>query len=85
MCTFCCRLIQDLEDINHDEYMKSICNDETLKKLPSGKVGNMFLLSKDDRFIIKILRKSEIKVLLLMLLNMLSHFVLGDLICVFLM
>lgn len=42
--------------------MKSICNDETLRKLSSGKVGNMFLLSKDDRFLIKILRKSEIKV-----------------------
>jgi len=42
--------------------MKSICNDETLRKLSSSKVGNMFLLSKDDRFLIKILRKSEIKV-----------------------
>lgn len=57
-----CRLVQELEDINHAEYLKSVCNDETLRKLSTGKVGNMFLLCKDDRFLIKILRKSEIKV-----------------------
>ncbi|XP_010457124.1 PREDICTED: phosphatidylinositol 4-phosphate 5-kinase 10 [Camelina sativa] len=67
------RLIQELEDINHDEYMTSICNDETLRKLSTGKVGNMFLLSKDDRFLIKILRKSEIKVILEMLPGYFRH------------
>ncbi|AEE27290.1 Phosphatidylinositol-4-phosphate 5-kinase core [Arabidopsis suecica] len=67
------RLIQELEDINHDEYMKSICNDETLRKLSTSKVGNMFLLSKDDRFLIKILRKSEIKVILEMLPGYFRH------------
>lgn len=61
---FCpsCRLIQELEDIDHDNYMHSICNDETLNKLSSGKIGNVFLVSNDDRFLVKILRKSEIKV-----------------------
>ncbi|KAG2334971.1 hypothetical protein Bca52824_006151 [Brassica carinata] len=58
-------LVQELEDINHAEYMKSICNDETLRKLSSGKVGHMFLLSKDDRFLIKILRKSKSRTTLL--------------------
>ncbi|KAF8086652.1 hypothetical protein N665_0615s0002 [Sinapis alba] len=66
-------LVQELEDINHAEYMKSICNDETLRKLSSGKVGHMFLLSKDDRFLIKILRKSEIKVILEMLPGYYRH------------
>ncbi|XP_010556576.1 PREDICTED: phosphatidylinositol 4-phosphate 5-kinase 10-like isoform X2 [Tarenaya hassleriana] len=67
------RLLQQLEDIENDEYMRSICNDETLRKLSSGKVGKVFLLSKDDRFIIKILRKSEIKVILEMLPNYYRH------------
>uniref|UniRef100_A0A0D3AZ66 1-phosphatidylinositol-4-phosphate 5-kinase n=1 Tax=Brassica oleracea var. oleracea TaxID=109376 RepID=A0A0D3AZ66_BRAOL len=67
------KLVQELEDINHAEYMKSICNDETLRKLSSGKVGHMFLLSKDDRFLIKILRKSEIKVILEMLPGYYRH------------
>ncbi|KAG5381421.1 hypothetical protein IGI04_032891 [Brassica rapa subsp. trilocularis] len=58
------RLIQELEDIDHDDYMHSICNDKTLNKLSSGKIGNVFLVSNDDRFLIKILRKSEIKVIL---------------------
>lgn len=81
-----CRRIQQLEDINHDEYMKSICNDETLRKLSQGKVGNMFLLSKDDRFLIKILRKSEIKVLYICLYDiLLSRFLPGRLISVSLM
>ncbi|CAN6804742.1 unnamed protein product [Brassica oleracea] len=67
------KLVQELEDINHAEYMKSICNDETLRKLSSGKVGHMCLLSKDDRFLIKILRKSEIKVILEMLPGYYRH------------
>ncbi|CAN8310880.1 unnamed protein product [Cochlearia groenlandica] len=70
---FAFRLVQGLEDINHDEYMKSVCNDETLRKLSSGKVGTMFLLSKDDRFLIKILKKSEIKVILEMLPGYYRH------------
>ncbi|KAF2555568.1 hypothetical protein F2Q68_00012688 [Brassica cretica] len=67
------RLVQELEDINHAEYLKSVCNDETLRKLSTGKVGNMFLLCKDDRFLIKILRKSEIKVILEMLPGYYQH------------
>ncbi|XP_024009901.1 putative phosphatidylinositol 4-phosphate 5-kinase 11 [Eutrema salsugineum] len=67
------RLIQELEDIDHDDYMHSICNDETLKKLSCGKIGNVFHISTDDRFLIKILRKSEIKVILDMLPGYYRH------------
>ncbi|KAJ4876698.1 putative phosphatidylinositol 4-phosphate 5-kinase 11 [Raphanus sativus] len=58
------RLIKELEDIDRDDYMYSICNDKTLNKLSTGKIGNVFLISTDDRFLIKIIRKSEIKVIL---------------------
>nr|AAB61030.1 similar to phosphatidylinositol-4-phosphate -kinase type II [Arabidopsis thaliana] len=54
-------LIQELEGIDHDDYLLSICTDETLKKISSGKIGNVFHISNDNRFLIKILRKSEIK------------------------
>ncbi|XP_018453905.1 putative phosphatidylinositol 4-phosphate 5-kinase 11 [Raphanus sativus] len=67
------RLIKELEDIDHDDYMHSICNDETLNKLSSGKIGNVFHVSNDDRFLIKILRKSEIKVILEMLPGYYRH------------
>lgn len=69
------RLIQELEDIDHDDYMHSICNDETLNKLSSGKIGNVFHITNDDRFLIKILRKSEIKVHSLFLLICILFFV----------
>lgn len=42
----------------------SICGNDTLRELSSsGKSGSVFFLSQDDRFMIKTLRKSEVKVL----------------------
>ncbi|EOA22580.1 hypothetical protein CARUB_v10003246mg [Capsella rubella] len=67
------RLIQELEGIDHDDYMHSICTDETLEKLSSGKVGKLFHISNENRFLIKILRKSEIKVTLEMLPGYYRH------------
>lgn len=50
------------------EYMMSICGDSGLRDLSSpGKSGCIFYLSKDDRFVIKTLTKSELKVCTLML------------------
>lgn len=50
------------------DYMMSICGNDTLRELSSpGKSGSVFFLSQDDRFMIKTLRKSEVKVLLRML------------------
>lgn len=46
------------------EYMMSICGDDGLRELSSpGKSGSLFYLSHDDRFVIKTLRRSELKVL----------------------
>ena len=46
----------------------SICGDCGLRDISSpGKSGSIFFLSQDDRFVIKTLKKSELKVLLNML------------------
>ena len=45
------------------EYMMSICGDSGLRDISSpGKSGNIFFLSQDDRFMIKTLKKYELKV-----------------------
>ncbi|XP_022769727.1 phosphatidylinositol 4-phosphate 5-kinase 10-like [Durio zibethinus] len=68
------RLIQELENIDNDNYMKLVCSDETIRKVSSTlRLGNMFFLSKDNRFAIKTLRKSEVKVLIQMLPSYYSH------------
>ncbi|KAE8727541.1 Galactose oxidase/kelch repeat superfamily protein isoform 1 [Hibiscus syriacus] len=68
------RLIQELENINHECYMISICSDETLRKVTSSlKPGNFFILSTDNRFVVKTLRKSEVRVLLEMLQAYYNH------------
>lgn len=49
--------------LNAADYMMSICGDDGLREICSpGKSGSMFYLSHDDRFVIKTLRKSELKV-----------------------
>ncbi|KAL1157344.1 hypothetical protein V6Z11_A08G149400 [Gossypium hirsutum] len=54
--------------------MMLICSDETLRKVSSSvRAGNMFLLSKDNRFVIRTLRKSEVRVLLEMLPDYYNH------------
>lgn len=45
------------------EYMMSICGDSGLKDITSpGKSGSIFFISHDDKFVIKTLKKSELKV-----------------------
>ena len=49
--------------IDAADYMMSICGNDALRELSSpGKSGSVFFLSQDDRFMIKTLRKSEVKV-----------------------
>lgn len=49
--------------IDAADYMMSICGDDSLKELSSpGKSGSIFYLSQDERFVIKTLRKAELKV-----------------------
>lgn len=58
------RNLRELFKIDAADYMMSICGNDALRELSSpGKSGSVFFLSQDDRFMIKTLRKSEVKVL----------------------
>ncbi|KAH9295550.1 hypothetical protein KI387_039138, partial [Taxus chinensis] len=55
-------------------YMLSICGNDALRELSSPwKSGSVFNLSHDDCFIVKMMKKSEVKVLLEMLPNYYKH------------
>ncbi|XP_044498325.1 phosphatidylinositol 4-phosphate 5-kinase 9-like [Mangifera indica] len=67
-CPMVFRNLREMFKINAADYMMSICGNDALRELSSpGKSGSVFFLSQDDRFMIKTLRKSEVKVLLRML------------------
>ncbi|KAE8679547.1 Galactose oxidase/kelch repeat superfamily protein isoform 1 [Hibiscus syriacus] len=68
------RLLQEFDNINNECYMMSICSDEILGKVTSSlRPGNLFLLSTDNRFVVKTLRKSEVRVLIEMLPDYYNH------------
>ncbi|XP_073140062.1 phosphatidylinositol 4-phosphate 5-kinase 9-like [Henckelia pumila] len=73
-CPMVFRNLREMFEIDAADYMMSICGNDALRELSSpGKSGSVFFLSQDDRFMIKTLRKSEVKVLLRMLPNYYRH------------
>ncbi|KAK7245061.1 hypothetical protein RIF29_39892 [Crotalaria pallida] len=67
-CPMVFRNLRDMFKIDPADYMMSICGNDALRELSSpGKSGSVFFLSQDDRFMIKTLRRTEVKVLLRML------------------
>lgn len=57
------RNLREMFKLDAADYMMSICGDDGLRELPSpGKSGSIFYLSHDDRFVIKTLKTSELKV-----------------------
>ncbi|XP_038692317.1 phosphatidylinositol 4-phosphate 5-kinase 9-like [Tripterygium wilfordii] len=67
-CPMVFRNLREMFKIDAADYMMSICGNDALRELSSpGKSGSVFFLSQDDRFMIKTLRKSEVKILLEML------------------
>ncbi|KAK4846286.1 hypothetical protein QYF36_015431 [Acer negundo] len=73
-CPMVFRNLREMFKLDAAEYMMSICGDDGLRELSSpGKSGSIFYLSHDDRFVIKTLKKSELKVLLKMLPKYYSH------------
>lgn len=68
------RKLQELQNIDYEDYMLSVCDLETLTEVSSpGKAIGMLYLTKDEQFVIKTIRKSEVKVLLEILPNYYRH------------
>ncbi|KAL8168346.1 hypothetical protein V2J09_009845 [Rumex salicifolius] len=73
-CPMVFRNLRELFKLDAADYMMSICGDDGLRELSSsGKSGCIFYLSHDDKFVIKTLRKDEVKVLLKMLPGYYEH------------
>ncbi|XP_048335534.2 phosphatidylinositol 4-phosphate 5-kinase 10 isoform X1 [Ziziphus jujuba] len=68
------RILQ-LGDVDSADYIPTVCCDETLNLIfqSRGKSGSLLFLSKDLRFVIKTVRKSELKVCLDFLPNYYRH------------
>lgn len=51
--------------------MLAICGNDALRELSSpGKSGSFFYLTQDDRFMIKTVKKSEVKVVFLVIIDL---------------
>ncbi|KAL9405402.1 hypothetical protein Peur_002374 [Populus x canadensis] len=73
-CPMVFRNLREMFKLDAADYMMSICGDDGLRELSSpGKSGSIFYLSHDDRFVIKTLKKFELKTLLQMLPNYYIH------------
>nr|GEY95765.1 phosphatidylinositol 4-phosphate 5-kinase 8-like isoform X1 [Tanacetum cinerariifolium] len=63
-CPMVFRNLREMFKLDAADYMMSICGDDGLRELSSpGKSGSLFYLSHDDRFVIKTLRTTELKML----------------------
>ncbi|XP_074306758.1 phosphatidylinositol 4-phosphate 5-kinase 4-like [Silene latifolia] len=73
-CPLVFRALRKLFKVDAADYMLSICGNDALRELSSpGKSGSFFYLSSDDRYMIKTMKKAEVKVLLRMLSAYYSH------------
>ncbi|XP_029129346.1 phosphatidylinositol 4-phosphate 5-kinase 1 isoform X1 [Cajanus cajan] len=73
-CPMVFRHLRELFAIDPTDYTLAICGSDTLREMSSpGKSGSIFYLTQDDRFIIKTVKKSEVKVLIRMLLSYYQH------------
>ncbi|KAL5218940.1 hypothetical protein ABZP36_019624 [Zizania latifolia] len=68
------RTLRKLFKVDPADYMLSLCGDDALRELSSpGKSGSFFYLTNDDRYMIKTMKKSEVKMLLKMLPSYYNH------------
>ncbi|KAM5585828.1 hypothetical protein ABKV19_004970 [Rosa sericea] len=66
--------LRELYQVDPVDYMLAICRNDALRELFSpGKSGSFFYLTRDDRFMIKTVKKSEVKVLIRMLPSYYRH------------
>ncbi|KAM0863112.1 hypothetical protein ACQ4PT_044807 [Festuca glaucescens] len=68
------RHLRKLFGVDPADYMLAICGNDTLRELASpGKSGSCFFVTQDDRFMIKTVKKAEVKVLIRMLPSYYEH------------
>ncbi|KAL3634752.1 Phosphatidylinositol 4-phosphate 5-kinase 2 [Castilleja foliolosa] len=73
-CPVVFRHLRELFKVDPADYMLAICGNDALRELSSpGKSGSLFYLTQDDRFMIKTVKKSEVKVLIKMLPSYYQH------------
>ncbi|KAL6512071.1 Phosphatidylinositol 4-phosphate 5-kinase 1 [Orobanche gracilis] len=73
-CPVVFRYLRELSQLDPADYMLAICGNDALRELSSpGKSGSLFYLTQDDRFMIKTVKKSEVKVLIKMLHSYYQH------------
>ncbi|KAI4389139.1 hypothetical protein MLD38_001396 [Melastoma candidum] len=73
-CPVVFRYLRALFQVDQADYMLAICGNDALRELSSpGKSGSFFYLTQDDRFMIKTVKKSEVKVLIGMLPSYYNH------------
>ncbi|KAL8162398.1 hypothetical protein V2J09_013887 [Rumex salicifolius] len=73
-CPVVFRHLRELFQVDPADYMLAICGTDALRELSSpGKSGSSFYLTQDDKFMIKTVKKSEVKVLIKMLPSYYQH------------
>ncbi|EEF35469.1 phosphatidylinositol 4-phosphate 5-kinase 4 [Ricinus communis] len=73
-CPLVFRTLRKLFKVDPADYMLSICGNDALRELSSpGKSGSFFYLTNDDRYMIKTMKKAEVKVLIRMLAAYYNH------------
>ncbi|GMH21827.1 hypothetical protein Nepgr_023670 [Nepenthes gracilis] len=73
-CPVVFRHLRELFQIDPADFMMAICGNDALRELSSsGKSGSCFYLTQDDRFMIKTVKRCEVKVLVKMLPSYYKH------------
>jgi 1-phosphatidylinositol-4-phosphate 5-kinase len=73
-CPMVFRKLRSLFVVDPGEYMLSICGEQALRELSSpGKSGALFYISHDDRYLIKTMRRNEMRTFLAMLPQYYQH------------
>ncbi|XP_014489750.1 phosphatidylinositol 4-phosphate 5-kinase 5-like isoform X3 [Vigna radiata var. radiata] len=74
-CPVVFRTLRKLFMVDPADYMLSLCGNDALRELSSpGKSGSFFYLTNDDKYMIKTMKKAEVKVLLRLLPSYYNHF-----------
>ncbi|CAM9002328.1 unnamed protein product [Rhodiola kirilowii] len=73
-CPVVFRHLRELFQVDPADYMLAICGNAALRELSSpGKSGSVFYMTQDDKYMVKTVKKSEVKVLIRMLPSYFEH------------